>query len=51
MILWVQTCRSKRKTSSQVAFVNGDRLLGEEAAVLQPRFPDRVFTSVRFGQH
>lgn len=39
--------RSKRKTSSQVAFVNGDRLLGEEAAVLQPRFPDRVFASVR----
>lgn len=38
---------SKRKTSSQVAFVNGDRLLGEEAAVLQPRFPDRVFTSLR----
>lgn len=39
-------CRSKRKTSSQVAYISGERLLGEEAAVLQPRFPNRVYTQV-----
>ena len=34
---------SKRKTSAQVAFVNGERLLGEDAAALAPRYPDLVF--------
>ena len=34
---------SKRRTSAQVAFVGGDRLLGEEAAALGVRFPDRVY--------
>ena len=27
----------------QVAFVDGDRLLGEEAAALAIRYPDRVY--------
>lgn len=31
----------------QVAIVNGDRLLGEEAAALKARFPDRVYTQAR----
>ena len=35
---------SKRRTSAQVAFVDGDRLLGEEAAALAARYPDRVYT-------
>ena len=35
---------SKRRTSAAVAFVNGDRLLGEEAAALAVRYPDRVYT-------
>ena len=35
---------SKRKTAAQVAFVEGDRLLGEEAAALAVRYPDRVFS-------
>ena len=39
--------RSKRKTSAQVAFVNGERLLGEEAAALQARFPDKVYQRTR----
>lgn len=34
---------SKRRTSAQVAFVDGDRLLGEEAAALSVRFPDQVY--------
>ena len=42
-------CRSKRKTSAQVAFVDNERLLGEEAAVLQPRYPDRVYSQVCTG--
>ena len=34
---------SKRRTSAQVAMVNGERLLGEDAAALAPRHPDQVF--------
>ena len=34
---------SKRKTSAQVAFVDNERLLGEEAAALSVRYPDRVY--------
>ena len=33
---------SKRKTSAQVAFVNEERLLGEDAAALAPRYPEYV---------
>ena len=45
--------RSKRKTSAQVAFVNGERLLGEEAAALQARYPDKVYQRTRdlLGKH
>ena len=34
---------SKRRTSAQSAFIEGDRLLGEEAAALAVRYPDRVY--------
>ena len=34
---------SKRKSSAQVAFVNGERLLGDDAAALAPRYPNLVF--------
>jgi hypothetical protein len=34
---------SKRRTSAQLAFIDGDRLLGEEAAALAVRYPDRVY--------
>ena len=34
---------SKRKTSAQVAFVDNERLLGEEAVALSVRYPDRVY--------
>jgi len=34
---------SKRRTTAAVAFVGGDRLLGEEAAALAVRYPDRVY--------
>ena len=34
---------SKRKTSAQVAFVENDRLLGDEAAALNVRYPDKVY--------
>lgn len=34
---------SKRRTAAQVAFVDGQRLLGEEAAALGVRFPGRVY--------
>ena len=30
-----------------MAFVNGERLLGEEAAALQARYPDRVYQRTR----
>eukprot|EP00238_Polyblepharides_amylifera_P003501 CAMPEP_0196575666 /NCGR_PEP_ID=MMETSP1081-20130531/5089_1 /TAXON_ID=36882 /ORGANISM="Pyramimonas amylifera, Strain CCMP720" /LENGTH=964 /DNA_ID=CAMNT_0041894035 /DNA_START=70 /DNA_END=2964 /DNA_ORIENTATION=- len=38
---------SKRRSPGAVAFVNGERLLGEEAMALEPRYPDRVFTKIR----
>lgn len=31
---------SKRKTASQVAYINGDRMVGEEAAAVQSRYPE-----------
>lgn len=34
---------SKRKTPALVAFVDGDRLVGEEAASMAVRYPDRVY--------
>lgn len=34
---------SKRKTPALVAFVEGDRLVGEEASSLAARYPERVF--------
>lgn len=34
---------SKRRTSAQLAFIDGDRLLGEEAAALAVRYPERVY--------
>ena len=34
---------SKRKSSAQVAFVDGARLLGDEAAALGVKYPDRVY--------
>ncbi|CAL5229767.1 g13152 [Coccomyxa viridis] len=38
---------SKRRTSAQLAFIEGDRLLGEEAAALAVRYPDRVYARTR----
>lgn len=38
---------SKRKTPALVAFVNGERLIGEEAAPLSARFPDRVYMGLK----
>jgi len=38
---------SKRKTPAVVAFSNGERLLGEEAVAIHPRFPDRVYSRMR----
>lgn len=38
---------SKRKTPAAVAFVGEDRLVGEEAAALSVRHPDRVVTRLR----
>jgi len=38
---------SKRKTSAQVAYVNGDRLLGEEAAAVAARVPDLALGQLR----
>ena len=35
---------SKRKSPAQVAFVNGDRLVGEEAAALAARYPGKVIS-------
>jgi hypothetical protein len=34
---------SKRKTSAQVAFVEHERVLGDEAAALNVRYPDKVY--------
>lgn len=41
------THRTKRKTSAQVGFVNGERLVGEEAAALGTRFPATVYQRTR----
>ncbi|KAH7658646.1 Heat shock protein 70 family protein [Dioscorea alata] len=38
---------SKRKSPSIVAFHSGNRLLGEEAAGITARYPDKVFSQVR----
>jgi hypoxia up-regulated 1 len=38
---------SKRKTAASVAVVNGERLVGEDAAALAARFPDKVFSGFR----
>lgn len=38
---------TKRRTSAQVAFVNGNRLLGEEAAALSIRYPTKVYSRLR----
>lgn len=37
---------SKRKTPALVAFVDGDRLVGEEAASVAARYPERVYGRV-----
>lgn len=38
---------TKRRTSAQVAFVQGNRLLGEEAAALSIRYPSKVYSRLR----
>lgn len=38
---------TKRRTSAQVAFVDGNRLLGEEAAALSIRYPGKVYSRLR----
>ena len=38
---------SKRKSPSIVAFQSGNRLLGEEAAGLVARYPDKVYSQIR----
>ncbi|WPT14145.1 Heat shock 70 kDa protein 17 [Picochlorum sp. SENEW3] len=38
---------SKRKTPAALSIVDGDRLVGEEAAALSARYPDKVFTGFR----
>lgn len=38
---------SKRKSPAIVAFQGGDRLLGEEAAGLVARYPDKVYSQLR----
>ncbi len=38
---------SKRKTPATVAFINGERLIGEEAAALSARYPDRVYMGLK----
>ena len=38
---------SKRKTPALVGFVGGDRLVGDEAAGVAARHPDRVFSRLR----
>ena len=38
---------TKRRTSAQVAFVDGNRLLGEEAAALSIRYPSKVYSRLR----
>jgi len=38
---------SKRKSPAAVAFLENDRLLGDEAAAISVRYPDKVFTRLR----
>lgn len=38
---------SKRKSPALVAFHSGDRLIGEEAAGIHARYPDKVYSRVR----
>nr|XP_043607410.1 heat shock 70 kDa protein 17 [Erigeron canadensis] len=38
---------SKRKSPALVAFHSGDRLIGEEAAGLAARYPDKVYSQIR----
>ena len=38
---------SKRKTPALVAFVDGERLVGEEAASLVARYPDKIYGRLR----
>lgn len=38
---------SKRKTPALVGFVGGDRLVGEEAASLEARHPDKIYARLR----
>ena len=38
---------TKRRTSAQVAIVDGNRLLGEEAAALAVRYPTKVYSRLR----
>jgi hypoxia up-regulated 1 len=38
---------SKRKSPALVAFQGGDRLIGEEAAGIIARYPDKVYSNVR----
>mmetsp|Transcript_26557 Transcript_26557/g.57755 ORF Transcript_26557/g.57755 Transcript_26557/m.57755 type:complete len:464 (-) Transcript_26557:607-1998(-) len=38
---------SRRKSPGAVGFVNGERLLGEEAVGVQSRFPNTIFTNLR----
>ncbi|XP_056864478.1 heat shock 70 kDa protein 17 isoform X2 [Raphanus sativus] len=38
---------SKRKSPSLVAFHSGDRLLGEEAAGITARYPNKVYSQIR----
>ncbi|GAQ90029.1 hypothetical protein KFL_005910055 [Klebsormidium nitens] len=47
MISTVINEMSKRKAPAMVAFSNGERLLGEEAAAIVGRYPERVYQRVR----
>ena len=38
---------SQRKTSASVAVVKGERLVGEDAAALAARFPEKVYSGFR----
>lgn len=40
---------SKRKSSAQVAFVDGARLFGDEAAALNVKYPEKVYA--RYHNH
>eukprot|EP00891_Asterochloris_glomerata_P004630 jgi/Astpho2/4630/Aster-00203 len=38
---------SKRKTAAEVAFINGDRLIGDDAAALGTKYPEKVISRAR----